>query len=55
MNAVIGACKWGGMLPFANYNRIHVCPPCNVTDAEVAEGLAILDSALDVADGHVTN
>ena len=55
MNAVIGACKSGGMLPFANYNRIHVCPPCNVTDAEVAEGLAILDSALDVADGHVTN
>jgi len=52
MNAVIGACKSGGLLPFANYNRIHVCPPCNVTDAEVAEGLAILDAALDVADAH---
>ena len=55
MNAVIAACKSGGMLPFANYNRIHVCPPCNVTDAEVAEGLAILDAALDVADRHVKN
>ena len=55
MNAVIAACKAGGMLPFANYNRIHVCPPCNVTDAEVAEGLAVLDTALEVADGYVTN
>ena len=53
MNAVIAACKSGGLLPFANYNRIHVRPPCNVTDTEVAEGLAILDAALDVADRHV--
>lgn len=52
MNAVIAACKSGGLLPFANYNRIHVCPPCNVTDAEAAEGLAILDAALDVADQY---
>ena len=42
-NEVIAACKANGMLPFANYNRIHAVPSCNVTDAEVAEGLAILD------------
>jgi taurine---2-oxoglutarate transaminase len=48
---VIGACKQGGMLPFANFNRIHVVPPCTVTEQEAREGLAILDSALDVADG----
>ena len=53
MNAVVAACKSGGLLPFANFNRIHVCPPCNVTDAEAAEGLAILDAALEVADQHV--
>lgn len=52
MNAVVAACKSGGLLPFANYNRIHVCPPCNVSEAEAAEGLAILDSALDIADEH---
>lgn len=52
MNAVVGACKAGGLLPFANYNRIHVVPPCNVTVEEAREGLAILDSALDVADQH---
>jgi taurine--2-oxoglutarate transaminase len=55
MNAVIGACKSGGLLPFANFNRIHAVPPCNVTDAEVAEGLKILDAALTVADEHVTS
>ena len=54
MNAVIAACKSGGLLPFANFNRIHAVPACNITDAEVAEGLAILDKALDVADTHVT-
>ncbi|MCI4675778.1 aspartate aminotransferase family protein [Candidatus Mycolicibacterium alkanivorans] len=54
MNAVLAACKSGGLLPFANFNRIHAVPACNVTAAEVAEGLAILDKALDVADTYVT-
>lgn len=53
MAAVIAACKKGGMLPFANFNRIHVVPPCTVTEAEAREGLAILDKALDVADAHM--
>ena len=52
MAAVLAACKSGGLLPFANFNRIHAVPPCNVTDDEVAEGLRILDSALTVADEH---
>lgn len=54
MNAVVGACKANGLLPFANFNRIHVVPPCNVTEEEAREGLAILDSALDVADQHTS-
>jgi len=41
------------MLPFGNFNRIHACPPCNVSDTEITEGLAILDTALDLADRHV--
>ncbi|WP_460357286.1 aminotransferase class III-fold pyridoxal phosphate-dependent enzyme [Mycobacterium sp. ZZG] len=52
MAAVLAACKSGGMLPFANFNRIHAVPPCNVTDDEVAEGLQILDAALTVADEY---
>ncbi|EHB47806.1 Acetylornithine transaminase [Mycolicibacterium rhodesiae JS60] len=54
MNDVLAACKAGGLLPFANFNRIHAVPACNISDDEVAEGLAILDKALDVADGFVT-
>jgi taurine--2-oxoglutarate transaminase len=53
MSEVLGACKKGGLLPFANFNRIHMVPPCNVSDSEVAAGLEILDSALAVADTFV--
>jgi taurine--2-oxoglutarate transaminase len=38
------------MLPFANFNRLHIVPPCTVSPAEIAEGLSILDGALTVAD-----
>jgi taurine---2-oxoglutarate transaminase len=53
MNAVIAACKTGGLLPFADFNRVHAVPACNITDAEAAEGLRILDTALDVADSYL--
>lgn len=53
MNAVLSACRSGGLLPFANFNRVHTVPPCNVTDDEVAEGLSILDAALSVADEYI--
>lgn len=52
MNEAIAACKSGGLLPFANFNRIHAVPPCTVTEAEAREGLAILDAAFEVADRH---
>lgn len=53
MNAVVAACKENGLLPFANFNRIHAVPPCTVTADEVREGLEILDRALAVADSHL--
>jgi taurine---2-oxoglutarate transaminase len=53
MNATLAACKAAGLLPFANFNRIHVVPPCTVSDAEARQGLDILDSALDIADSHL--
>jgi taurine--2-oxoglutarate transaminase len=55
MNEVIAACKAQGLLPFANFNRIHAVPPCTVTDFEVREGLALLDSALDAADAYIAS
>lgn len=47
--ATIGALKRElmsrGYLPFTADNRLHVVPPCTVTDDEVRRGLAILDEA----------
>ncbi|HXR43797.1 MAG TPA: aminotransferase class III-fold pyridoxal phosphate-dependent enzyme, partial [Pseudolysinimonas sp.] len=34
-----------GLLPFSADNRIHVVPPCTVSDEEVARALAIYDAA----------
>jgi taurine--2-oxoglutarate transaminase len=34
-----------GLLPFVADNRIHVVPPCVVTDDEVQRALAIYDEA----------
>ena len=47
-------CKKLGLMPFNNYNRIHICPPCNVSEAEVREGFAILDKALTSIASHYT-
>jgi taurine--2-oxoglutarate transaminase len=48
------ACKQRGLWPFTHFNRVHVVPPCTTSPAEVAEGIAILDEALAVADRYVT-
>ncbi|MDN6666778.1 MAG: aspartate aminotransferase family protein [Brevibacterium sp.] len=52
MNRVIAAMKSGGVLPFANFNRIHVVPPLNTPDADVRFGLEVLDEALNIADEY---
>ncbi|KAA1397958.1 aspartate aminotransferase family protein [Aeromicrobium ginsengisoli] len=53
MNDIIAACKKAGMLPFANFNRIHVVPPCIISDDEARRGLAIIDEALAIGDAVV--
>jgi taurine--2-oxoglutarate transaminase len=54
MNSVIAACRDEGLLIFSNFHRLHVVPPCTITDAEALEGLARLDRALAVADQYYT-
>jgi taurine--2-oxoglutarate transaminase len=54
MGAFAAACKERGMWPFTHFNRVHVVPPCTVTEAEVRDGIAILDEALAVADSYYT-
>jgi taurine--2-oxoglutarate transaminase len=53
MNDLVAACKRRGLLPFVNMNRLHVVPPCNVTEDEARLGLALLDEALGEALGGV--
>ena len=53
MAELMGACKAGGVWPFAHFNRLQVTPPCTTTAEEVREGLAAIDKALDVADQYV--
>lgn len=54
MDELTAACRARGLLPFTNYNRLHVVPPCTVTAEEAEEGLAILDEVLALADRHYT-
>ena len=47
-----GAMRARGVWPFTHFNRVHFVPPCTVNDAEVDEGIAALDAALEVADRY---
>jgi taurine---2-oxoglutarate transaminase len=54
MNEFGVACKERGLWPFIHFNRTHVVPPCTTSAEEVREGIAILDEALEIADGYYT-
>ena len=54
MNEVMAACKKSGVWPFANYNRLQITPPLNLSEADAREGLAGIDQALEAADAYVT-
>jgi taurine--2-oxoglutarate transaminase len=49
MNEILAACREERLLIFNNFNRLHVVPPCTVTDEEARDGLGRLDRALAVA------
>jgi taurine--2-oxoglutarate transaminase len=48
------ACIERGLLPFVTDNRIHVVPPCVVTEDEVAEALATYDAVLTMLDEEIS-
>ena len=52
MNELIAACRAEGLLIFANFNRLHVVPPCIITDDEARDGLDRLDRALALGERH---
>jgi taurine--2-oxoglutarate transaminase len=52
MAELVQACKDGGLLPFTNYHRLHIVPPCTVSADEARAGLAIVDRALSAIGNH---
>jgi taurine--2-oxoglutarate transaminase len=54
MAELAAALRANGVWPFIHFNRFHFVPPCNVSAAEVEEGVAALDAALAGADRYVT-
>lgn len=50
MAAFTKACLDRDVVALVLGNRIHVAPPLNVSDADAATGIAVLDEALTVAD-----
>ncbi|MEI8260178.1 MAG: aminotransferase class III-fold pyridoxal phosphate-dependent enzyme, partial [Actinomycetes bacterium] len=52
MGELVVESKKRGLMPFTNFNRMHVVPPCTVSEAEAKEGLAILDEVYTVMDKH---
>ena len=46
MNELINACKANGLMPFPNFNRLHMTPPCNISEADAKLGLELLDKSL---------
>jgi taurine--2-oxoglutarate transaminase len=44
--AFMAVCKRRGLWPFVAANRVHVVPPCTITEELAHEGLEILDEAL---------
>lgn len=54
MAELVAGCKERGLMPFTNYNRLHIVPPCNVSETEAKEGLAIVDDVLAGLDKYYT-
>ena len=54
MGELVSALRANGVLPFTNYHRLHMVPPCTITPDEAREGLAAVDKALAAIGHHYT-
>ncbi|WP_298133152.1 aspartate aminotransferase family protein [Micropruina sp.] len=52
MAEIGAAARDAGLLIFTSMHRIHLAPPLTCTEAEIAEGIDLLDGVLDRADRH---
>jgi taurine--2-oxoglutarate transaminase len=46
MNEIVATCKKNGLMPFNNFNRIHLVPPCNISESDAKSGLEIFSKSL---------
>ena len=46
MNQIVAGIKAGGVLPFVNFNRIHVVPPLNISEDELNQGLDVIEDVI---------
>jgi taurine--2-oxoglutarate transaminase len=46
MNELVAACRKNGLMPFANFNRLQLVPPCNISEADAKLGLELLDRSI---------
>ncbi len=53
MAELTAACKARGLFPFTHFHRVHVVPPCTISEADLRHGLGVLDEVLALADAHV--
>lgn len=54
MAELAGEMKKRGVMPFMNFNRLHVVPPCIITEGEAKEGLDVLAEVFEIMDKHYT-
>ena len=52
MNELIAACRKNGLMPFPNFNRLHLTPPINISEADAKLGLELFDKALSEIGKH---
>ena len=52
MAEIGAAARDAGLLIFTSMHRIHLAPPLTCTEAEIVEGIDLLDGVLDRADRH---
>jgi taurine--2-oxoglutarate transaminase len=51
--AFMAVCKQRGLWPFLAGNRVHIAPPCVITEELATEGLAIIDEALGALEAEL--
>ena len=55
MNELIAACRKNGLMPFPNFNRLHLTPPINISEADAKLGLELFDKALSEIGKHYSD